>query len=636
MAEEKMFVTGKKGENMPKDPLGGYTGKILRVDLSNKKISPEKWDAKTMADYVGGTGLGVKILSQEVPQGIEWNDPQNRLILASGPLAGTTINGSGTFSAVTRGPMTNLAVATQANGFFGAYLKMAGFDAVVFQGSSPSLVYLYIHDGTAELRDARSLAGKDTWETEEAVLQELGLKRNASAYCIGPAGENLVRFAAIVGDKGHVAAHNGVGAVMGCKKLKAVVTKRGDHKVGVRDRDKLIELGRKLFEESKKILGGALYQYGTGGILSTGAQAGWLPVKNYTTNIFPEHEKINGQYLRAHFEMKPNPCYACRIHHVHQVKVTEGPYKGFEGEEPEYECLAGMGSQIGVTDAGSVVFLSNLVDRLGMDVNESSWIIGWLMECFEKGILKKSELDGLEMTWGNVEAVKEMLQKISRREGLGNILAEGVKRASEKMGRSSSDLAVYTLKGATPRGHDHRGMGRWGEMFDTCLSNTSTIEATFGAGYPPQLGVPPVVDAFSPEEVSTVNAKINGWRQFEDCLGTCRFCTPDALLTVESLNAVTGWNLTVADAMTIGRRIVNLLRVFNFRHGLKPELEAPSARYGSTPVDGPCKGKSIRPHWPGMVRNYYKLMGWDENTGKPLPETLRSLGLEDLIKDIPR
>lgn len=378
MPDEKMFVTGKKGENMPKNPLGGYTGKVLRVDLSDQKISPEKWDAKIMADYIGGTGLGVQILYQEVPPGIEWNGPQNRLILASGPLAGTVINGSGTFSAVTKGPMTNLAVATQANGFFGAYLKMAGFDAVVVQGNSSSLVYLYIHDGTAEFKDARSLAGKDTWETEETVLRELGLKKNGSVYGIGPAGENLVRFAAIVGDRGHVAAHNGVGAVMGSKKLKAIVAKREDSKVGVHDRVKLMELGRQLFEESKTILGGALYQYGTGGILSAGAQAGWLPVKNYTTNIFPEHEKINGQYLRAHFAMKPNPCYACRIHHVHQVKVTEGPYQGFEGEEPEYECLAGMGPQIGVTEAGSIVFLSNLVDRLGMDVNESSWIIGWV------------------------------------------------------------------------------------------------------------------------------------------------------------------------------------------------------------------------------------------------------------------
>jgi aldehyde:ferredoxin oxidoreductase len=621
---------------MPSDPLGGYTGTILRVDLSAKKVSSEKWDAKTMADYVGGTGLGAKILYQEVPPGIEWNDPENRLIFASGPLAGTAINGSGTFSVVSKGPMTNMAAATQANGFFGAYLKMAGFDAVVVQGSSPSLAYLYIHDGTAEIRDASVLTGKDTLETENAVLQELGLKRNASVYAIGPAGENLVRFAAIVGDRGHVAAHNGVGAVMGSKKLKVIVAKRGDFKAGIHDRDKLTELTPKLFEEAKKILGGALYKWGTGGILSAGAQAGWLPVRNYTTNIFPEHEKINGQYLRANFEMKPDPCYACQIRHVHQVRVTEGPYQGFEGEEPEYECLAGMGPQIGVKEAGSIVFLANLVDRLGMDVNESGWVIGWVMECLEKGVLQKSEVDGLEMTWGNVEEVKGLLQKIARREGFGNILAEGVKRASEKVGKNSSALAVYTLKGASPRGHDHRGMGRWGEMFDTCLSNTGTIEATFGAGYPPQLGIPPIANPFSPEEVSTVNARINGWRQFEDCLGTCRFCTPDALLTVESVNAVTGWDLTVADAMTIGRRIVNQLRVFNLRHGLKTELEAPSLRYGSTPVDGPCQGKSIQPHWAGMVQNYYRLMGWDENTGKPLPETLRSFGLEDLIKDIPR
>ena len=616
------------------EPLGGYMGKILRVDLTAKKISEEKLDGGTLAKYIGGTGLGAEILYQEVPPGVEWDDPRNCLIMASGPLAGTRFDGSGTFSVVTKGPMTNLAGASQANGFLGAYLKMAGFDAIVIQGRSPDLVYLYVHDGKAELRDARSLAGKDTWETEEAILSELGLKRNGSVYSIGPAGENLVRFAAIVGDKGHVVAHNGMGAVMGAKRLKAVVAKRGDSKIAVKDPEKLVELNNKLFEESKNLMGGILYKYGTGGGLSSGAQAGWLPIKNYTTNIFPEHEKINGQYLRTHFEVKPAPCFACRIHHVHSIRVTEGPYAGFEGEEPEYEGLAGMGSQIGVADAGSIVFLSNLADRLGMDVNESSWVTGWVMECYEKGIFTPKELDGLEMKWGNVEAVKAMLQKIAKREGFGAVLAEGVKRASERVGKGSVEMAVYSLKGASPRGHDHRGMGRWGEMLDTCLSNTSTIEATFGPGYPPQLGVPPVADPFSPQEVSTVNAKINGWRQFEDCLGVCRFCTPNALLTVECVNAVTGWNLSISDAMTIGRRIINQLRVFNFRHGLHTDVEGPSVRYGSTPVDGPCQGKAIRPNWEYMKQNYYSLMGWDQKTGKPLPETLRALGLEELIKDL--
>lgn len=619
---------------MEKDSAGGYVGKILRVDLTEKKIATERLDPATMAGYVGGTGFGAKILYQEVPPEVTWDDPRNRLILASGPLAGTRVYGSGTFCAVTKGPMTNLAGASQANGFFGAYLKTAGFDAVIIHGRSPDLVYLYIHDGRAELRDARTLAGKDTLETEKAILDELGLKRNGSVYSIGPAGENLVRFACLAGDQGHVAAHNGVGAVMGSKKLKAVVAQRGNTQIEIRDTEKLAELNEKLYDESKNLFGGTLNKFGTGGLLSAGAQAGWLPVKNYTTNLFPEHERINGQYLRTKFEVKPAPCFACRIHHTRSIRVTGGPYAGFEGEEPEYEGLAGMGSQIGVTEAGGVVVLANLADRLGMDVNESSWVIGWVMECYEKGIFSQQELDGLEMTWGNVEAVKALLQKIARREGFGAILAEGVKRASERMGRGTSEMAVYSLKGASPRGHDHRGMGRWNEMLDTCLSNTSTIEATFGAGYPPQLGVPPVANPFSPEEVSTANAKINGWRQFEDCLGTCRFCTPNAQLTVEAVNAVTGWKLSIADAMTIGRRAINQLRVFNFRHGLTCDLEAPSMRYGSTPVDGPCEGKAIRPRWKEMVQNYYGLMGWDTTTGKPLPETLRALGLEELIKDL--
>jgi len=577
--------------------------------------------------------LGAKFLYEEVPPGVEWSDPENRMIWATGPLGGTKVSGTGTFSVVTKGPMTNLAGATQANGFLGAFLKFSGFDALVIQGAAPQWSYLYIHDGKAELRGAIYLLGKDTWETEEAIAEELGLDpRRVSVYSIGPAGENLVRFASLMGDRGHVAAHNGVGAVMGSKRLKAVAVARGRGRVPIADPKRLSEASKKLFEHaSTKFAGGTLYKWGTGGLLGGIYATGMLPVKNYTTNIFPEHDKIDGQYLRTHFEERPKPCWACRVNHVRYMKVTEGPYAGFEGEEPEYEQIAAWGPQIGQTDAGAIVMLANTVDRLGLDCNESSWLMGWLMECYERGILTKDDLDGLEMTWGNVEAVRVMLHRIARREGCGDWLAEGVMRASRRVGGEAPNIGIYTLKGATPRGHDHRG--RWYELLDTCLSNTSTIEASFGL--PPELpGKPKLIDPFSPEEISTVNAVTGGWRQFEDCLGICRFCSTDPVLTLECVNAATGWNLTVDEALDTGRRVINLLRMFNFRHGLDPNLEAPSPRYSSTPVDGPAQGISIAEHFDWMKQNYWKLMGWDTKTGRPLPETLKELGLEELIADL--
>jgi aldehyde:ferredoxin oxidoreductase len=522
--------------------------------------------------------------------------------------------------------MTNLAGASQANGFFGAFLKFAGFDGVVVQGKAERWLYLYIHDGAAELRDARHLQGKDTQETQEAIKK--GITRQSSVFTIGPAGENLVRFASIVGDYGHVAAHNGLGAVMGAKKLKAIAVERGRRNVTVMDPARLSESARFLIENAKQ-LDPNLGPWGTAWMFSLAAKVGFLPVKNYTTNIFPDAEKMTGKYLRTHFKVKPSTCWACRMNHCRITEITEGPYAGFVGEEPEYEGMAAMSSVIGQTEPGAAIVLGNHVDRLGIDINESGWLIGWLMECYQKGFLKKDDLDSIEMSWGNAEATLEMLKKIAYRQDSGDIWAEGVKRAAEKIGGEALNCAVYTRKGASPRGHDHRG--RWAEMIDTCLSNTGTVEVGPGIPHPEQLGLPKLQDPFDAIEVSTMNAKVNGRRQFEDSLGVCFFCMQDIQVMVDALNAVTGWDFDIQEAMNVGRRIVNQLRVFNFRHGLTIESEAPSVRYGSSPVDGPVQGRFIMPHWESLRRNYYQQMGWDADTGKPLPETLERLGLAHII-----
>jgi aldehyde:ferredoxin oxidoreductase len=612
-------------------PEGGSRGKFLRVDLSSMKIREEELEKKMVDEYVGGTGIAARYLFNEVPPGVEWNDPANRILFFSGPLGATRISGTGTFSVVTRGPMTNLAGTSQANGLFGAYLRLSGYDGVLVQGAAPRLVYLLINEGNAELRDAAHLQGKGTFETEEILKKELGLGYRCSVMAIGPAGENLVRYAMISGDGGHVAAHNGMGAVMGSKRLKAIVVIRGKAEIPVKDKAAVERLTRELHEDAKTKGSKRIYELGTGGGFSGAALGGWLPIKNYSTGIFPEHEKFDGKYLRAHFKMKHNPCWACQLRHCKSCKVTEGPYAGFEGEEPEYEGLATWGPVIGNTDPGASVMLNRFNDDMGLDLNEAGWTIAWAMECYEKGVLGKKDVEGLDITWGNVEAVKELLKRIAFRQGaLGGLLAEGVKRASEKIGGEAANWGVYTLTGAAPRSHDHRG--RWCEMLDTCTSNTSTIEATRGGVFPERLGYPPVFDKFSPWEVAMVNAKENGWLQFVDCLGICAFCCPNRELTVQSVNAVTGRDLDIREAVVIGRRIVNLLRVFNLRHGLKPEMERPSVRYSETPKDGPIKGRPIRPFFEFMVRSYYEFMGWDPETGRPLPHTLKALGLEELIE----
>ena len=616
-------------EEMKTETGDKYAMRILRVDLSSERIDAVPINNEVARKYVGGTGLGAKFLYEEVPAGVEWSDPDNRMMWFTGPLAGTRVAGSGTFSVITKGPMTNMAGASQANGFFGAFLRFSGLHGIIIQGAARKWTRLHIRDGKVELLDADDLVGKDTWETEDIIRKKVG--KRCSVYGIGPAGEKGVRFAAIVGDHGHVAAHNGLGAVMGSKKLKAVSVERGQGKVPVADPTRLSKAAKDLFEAAVKA-DPNLGKYGTAFAFEVFAPIGALPIRNYATNIFPGWEKFKGEYLRSHFKVKPNPCWACRMGHCGIIEVTEGAYKGFVGDEPEYEALAAMGPVINQPDPGAAVMLANLIDHLGIDCNESGYLIGWLMECYEKGLLTKKDLDGMEMKWGDAEATAVMLKKIAHREGCGNLLAEGVKRAAESVGGGALDCAVYTQKGASPRGHDHRGL--WTELIDTCLSNTGTIETGGPLAKPGVLGLTPVQDRFDPLGMSTQNARLNGGRQFEDCLGVCRFCTSDFNLTLECLNAITGWDFTIPEAMDVGRRAINQFRVFNFRHGLTKEIEAPSVRYGSTPVDGPAKGIGIMPHWENLRRNYYQQMGWDPETGRPLPETLRMLGLGDVVKDL--
>ena len=310
------------------------------------------------------------------------------------------------------------------------------------------------------------------------------------------------------------------------------------------------------------------------------------------------------------------------------MTITEGPYAGMEIEEPEYEQMAAWGPVIGNTNAASATMLSGVTDKLGLDNNEAGWLLGWVMECHEKGYFTETDLAGLGIKWGDVEAVRRLLYLIAYRRGLGDLLAEGVMRASQRVGGAAAECAIYTKKGNSPRGHDHRTA--WSELFDTVVSSTGTIEThrmlmEVDAGNRPG----------NPVETSTAVALTKGIMDFDDSLGTCRFNTRLNLeLEAEAVAAVTGWDFATEETMEVGRRVVNLLRAFNISHGHTVEMDAPSPRYGSTPVDGPSQGKSIMAHWDELRSKYYEQMGWDREIGKPLPKTLESLGLEQVIPDL--
>jgi aldehyde:ferredoxin oxidoreductase len=622
-----------------------YGGQYLRVDLSSGRIWPEQLDAETHRTHVGGSGYGTKVLYEEVPPGVEWSDPENRLIVASGPLGGTRVNGSGTVSVITKGPMTNGATTSQANGYLGAYMRFNGYDGVVLQGAAESLTYLYIHKGQAELRDATHLAGLDAWEMIDRLTEELGVEeRQISVFGVGPAGENLVRFAAFTGDRGHVAGHNGTGAVMGSKRLKAIVAQRARGPVPVQNRKALADVAKTITSRitDNPAAREGVPRWGTlrGVARSTRGGTGTLPVKNYTTSIYnissDELEKWDGPSLQEHYVSGRHNCWGCSFEHCTMFTIPEGPYKGFVGEEPEYEQFAAFGPVIGNTDVSAAIVMANECDRLGFENNEMGWLLGLVMECYDKGLLTQKQLDGLDMRWGNVESARALMRMIAHREGIGDMLAEGVMRAAEQIGGEAVNFAIHTGKGNTPRGHDHRS--RWPEMFDTSTSNTGTMETGNLDGMPMDslqaIGVEERPNVFSGQEVSTYTAKTKGAMIFEDSLGVCRFTTrTDVPYLVRAVNAATGWEMDVQEAMRVGLRAVNRLRAFNIRHGIGPELDVPSKRYGSTPIDGPAAGVSIQPEWEEMLANYYRLLGWDE-TGVPTRATLEGLGLGQVADDL--
>lgn len=636
-----MIALRARWEVKEKDMLGGYIGKGLRVDLTSGGVQEERFPEKILRQFLGGTGLGIKVLYDEVPSSVGAFDPQNRLIFATGPLTGTTAIGSGTYSAVTKSPLTGFACAAQSNGHFGSVLKFSGFDFIILQGAASTPVYLYIDHGKVDLIPADDLMGKDAFETETLLLEKhKPLDRSRmSVASIGPSGENLVLYAAIQNDLGHFAATGGTGAVMGSKRLKAIVV-RGSGSVPLPEgqQERIRALAKEWVSEFLKSPSGQCYaKYGTAGhFLAPHWNRGGVPVKNITTNLFPNPQDFDGSFLYEKLiKIKSKkPCHACPCIHNPIIEIKEGPYQGFTAEMPEYEDLAAWGPNVGISDPAQTIILTDLNDRLGMDVKEATFVVSLVMECFQRGLISSDRLDGIKPNWGNFEAVKELLRKTAYKEGIGRVLAEGVYRTAQWIGGDALQRAVYVKRGFAPHVHDNRG--RWGTLFTQTISNMGSqegIDMTQKADH--ELGLKPTL--FSPELIPISQVKTGHRRQFGDSLVVCYLPSTwegSLKMNIDFLNAITGFNLSKDEALEIGERIVNLLRVFNIRNGLKPEDDSFSPRLGQPPTEGPGEGKTLLPHIANVLKEYYRLMGWDEETGKPLPETLKRLDLEYAIKEV--
>ncbi|MEM3586337.1 MAG: aldehyde ferredoxin oxidoreductase C-terminal domain-containing protein [Candidatus Jordarchaeaceae archaeon] len=612
-------------------------GKILRINLDTEKITEEGLPSEdVLRKYVGGFGLGLWYLIKELPVGVSPLEPENPLIFMTGPLTGTIVPSPTNCTITTLNADTGFTAGrSHSHGWFGARLKGAGYDGMIITGAAKKWVYLWIHDGEVEIRDAKKFLEKDTHQTEDLVKEELGfttqLPGEISVAAIGPAGENMCAGALIENDKNHSFSHSGVGAVMGSKKLKAIAIK-GEKTVQIVDDKSLREIARD-WTKAASTLG--LYPIvGNAGVPRSNYQGVLnlvgLSAKNWTTNMLPRF----GKGMTEKGKITPTPCFRCPVACSYNVEILEGPRKGYVatlsggGENQE-----GASSIVGIDDPPDVWYITDLYDRLGFETSTVGCSMAVAFEAYEKGLLTKEQTDGLELKWGDIKVVETLLRKIAKREGFGNLLADGPKVAAERVGLP--EAAVH-IKGSGMNLHDWRRA--WGVLLGQIVSGGSGWPAPGADCWTPEadVGYPvktnPLTHIGKAEEV----AKTGKLKYWNDCHGTCWFATwgvPNITrYTAGAVSAVVGWDFTPEEALTVGHRVLTLERIFNMRQGLTAEddINVSPRITDPAPADaGAAAGKSIKPYVEGWVRDYYRFMEWDPKTGKPLKTTLRKLGLEE-------
>ncbi|WP_461865986.1 aldehyde ferredoxin oxidoreductase family protein [Thermococcus sp.] len=602
----------------------GYQGKILRVNLTDGKISEEKINEKFVEKWLGTRGFGIYYLLKEIDPKVDPFSPENKIIYATGPLTGTTAPTGGRYMVITKSPLTGYIAMANSGGFFGAELKFAGWDAIIVEGQAEHPVYLYINDDQVELRDASHLWGKVVSETEEKLKEEVEDKKVHIAS-IGPAGENLSRIAAVMNDEHRAAARGGVGAVMGSKKLKAIVV-RGHKRVEVADRVRFTSVVKEKITKLKNdpVAGGGLPNYGTAILVNIINQNGLYPTRNFQDSQFEYAEEQSGEAMSAKYLVRNKPCYACpigcgRVNKLPTLGVTEGP---------EYESTWALGAHLGINDLASIIEANHLADEYGFDTISLGGTLATAMELWEKGLLKPEDVgeDAPPFRWGNTEVLHYYIEKMAYRKGFGDILAEGGYRLAEKfngveyfMGVKKQELPAYD-----PRGAEGHGLGYATNNRGGCHIKQYMIS-------PEILGYPYKMD---PHDISDEKIKMvivfQDLTALIDAAGLCVFTTfgLGADDYRDMLNAALGWDLTTEDYLKIGERIWNAERLFNIKAGLDPLKEDTlPKRLLEEPVrNGPNKGYVVR--LKEMLPRYYKLRGWTEE-GQITEEKIKELGLDE-------
>lgn len=615
----------------------GYMGEILNIDLTTSKIEVETLDEKMCRDYIGGYGLGARLLYDRMPANADPLGPDNILGLLTGPLTGTPAIIGSRFVAVGKSPKTHTWGDANCGGYWGPHLKFAGYDGLMFKGIADKPVYLLIEEGEATLRDASDLWGKNVSELEDILLARHG--NDIQVVSVGPAGEKKSLLAAIMNDRERAAGRSGLGAVMGGKRLKAVVV-RGRLSVSVHDSKKINALRREYLRQKTGFYD-ILHTWGTAGITHDSAMSGDSPVKNWGgagTVDFPSERarRISDDAVIAVQDYKAYACYGCPMGCGGKMRQDTGEFaltlNGGVGHKPEYETLCMTGTNLLNDNLPSIIKLNEICNAEGLDTISVGGTLGWVVECYENGLMKAQDLDGLEMRWGNARAIVDMTEKIAKREGVGAILADGVKAAWEHFDHIGTEFAIH-IQGEELPAHDPR--------FTPGLATTYFVTSTPGRHTQGgELLGPPGLE-LEPRDKYTYSGHANNhWKlvttmETVQAAGLCMFgylsypaqCIPDQLA------AVTGWDFDLDEVFKTGERIFTMRHIFNLREGHNPlTRNMPGRMIGAPPLkEGNVKGVTVDVK--NLNNEFLTKLGWDIHTSVPTEAKLTELGMDSMLAD---
>ncbi len=623
--------------------MQGYTKTILRVNLSDGRITRESLGTETAARYIGGRGLNSRILYDELPHGIDSLGGENKIVIGTGPCNGTLVPGSQRFTISAKSPVTGLLGDSNSGASFGAELKYAGYDAIIVEGQSERPVFLQVCDDRVEIKPAAHLWGKTTRETERALALDCG-DPDVCAVVIGEAGENQVRFANLVNDLGRGQGRTGQGAVFGSKKLKAVVV-RGSQGVGVADSKALQRAVRETYQawDKNPAFKQSRARYGPAGGWTRYQEFGMLPTRNYQSGCFHRSmlEGIDAYFLRQ------KACFSCPVGCDHLFVVEQGSFRGAYGCGGELSNLGDLGARIGCDDLSLMFKASELCDEHGLDYFDMSSIIAYAMECYQRGILSAADAGGLKLVWGDADAILGLIEMTARRRGIGDVFAQGMQRAAEIIGRDSQKYMMH-VKGQGMAMRDARASKGWGLSYAVSARGPCHVRAHLPETMSQDNWDEALNDIMAEYKDPTHPLKEEGkgklvaWHEnlqaFKNSMEICQFSLYPWMFSVPPMlaryfNAVTGAALTDRDVLLAGERIVNLERAFNIREGLTREDDTLPGRMLEEPMpDGPAQGEVVR--LSAMLDDYYRVRGWDLKTGVPTRRKLSDLQLEDVADQL--